>query len=79
MVDANILAAKAKAAGNRVYNIGTGESISINRLAEMVGGDIVYTEKRPAEVYETLADIESTIKEIGWKPKVKIEEIINEY
>ena len=45
----------------------------------MVGGDIVYTEKRPAEVYETLADIESTIKEIGWKPKVKIEEIINEY
>ena len=36
-------------------------------------------EERQAEVRETLADIRETTVDLGWKPKIKIEEIINEY
>ncbi len=79
VVNANILAASKNIVGHRIYNVGTGKSISINYLAGLVGGDIAYTDKRPAEVYETLADIESTVKDLGWKPSVDLESVINDY
>jgi UDP-glucose 4-epimerase len=34
---------------------------------------------RPAEVKETLADISETTRDLGWKPKYSLEEMINEY
>lgn len=79
VVSANILAASANLKGHRVYNVGTGKSISINHLAGLIGENIVYTDKRPAEVYETLADIESTVRDLGWKPVVELERVINDY
>jgi len=79
VVNANILAASANLKGHRVYNVGTGKSISINHLAGLIGENIVYTDKRPAEVYETLADIKSTVRDLGWKPVVELERVINDY
>ncbi len=79
VVDANILAAEKETFPGKIYNVGTGVSISINSLASLVGVNTIKIEERQAEVRETLADIRETTVDLGWKPKIKIEEIINEY
>ena len=79
VVNANILAAESNHSGHKIYNIGTGKSISINRLASLIGGNVVYIDKRPAEVHETLADIALTSRDIGWKPEIDLENIVNQY
>jgi len=79
VVRANILAAESSILGNKIYNIGTGESISINDLASLVGGETTHIEKRPAEVHETLADIRLTTEELGWFPRYTIKDKIDEY
>ena len=79
VVSANILAAESSLVGNNIYNIGTGKSVSINYLASLIGHDIIHTAERPAEVQETLADIKLTTRDLGWIPKINLEDIINEY
>ena len=79
VVEANILAARSNHAGQKIYNVGTGESISIGHLATLIGGDIEYTPSRPAEVQETLADIRLTTSELGWLPKIKLSNIVKDY
>jgi len=62
-----------------VYNVGTGKNYSINQIADMIGGNKVYIDKRPAEVLETLADISLTTKDLKWRPIVSLENVINSY
>jgi UDP-glucose 4-epimerase len=81
IVEANISAmnASAKAFPFKIYNVGTGKNYSINEIADLIGAEKVYISERPAEVRETLADIQDTIKDLNWNPKVKIEDVINDY
>jgi UDP-glucose 4-epimerase len=81
IVEANISAmnASAKAFPFKIYNVGTGKNYSINEIADLIGAEKVYINERPAEVRETLADIQDTIKDLNWNPKVKIEDVINDY
>jgi UDP-glucose 4-epimerase len=46
----------------------------VNRLAQLLGGDIVNIPKRPGEPDCTYADIQKIQNELNWKPKVEIEE-----
>lgn len=74
VVLANILAAESKNVGTgEVINIGAGQSQSINKIAELVGGDIEYIAPR-LEPRNTLADNSKAKKLLGWEPKVSIEE-----
>ena len=57
-----------------VYNVGSGESVSVNRLVDLLGGDKVYIPKRPGEPDCTYADISKIRAELGWTPKVAIDE-----
>jgi UDP-glucose 4-epimerase len=58
-----------------VYNVGSGETVSVKRIAELIGAtDIVNVPKRPAEPDCTFADISKIKADTGWKPKVKIED-----
>ena len=57
----------------RVYNLGAGNPQSINRLVELLGGDVVYIPKRPGEPDCTWADITRISTELGWKQKVSFE------
>lgn len=81
VVEANILAAESNAYG--VYNIGRGERISINKLAEiiiqLVGNNIepVYQEARSGDVKHSLADI-SRARTFGYSPKWSLEEGLRE-
>ena len=59
---------------NKIYNVGSGSTISVNRIAELMGGEKVNIPKRPGEPDSTYADITRITQEINWKPKVSIEE-----
>lgn len=63
----------------KIYNVGTGINYSINEIADMIGGEKIYTDKRPAEVHETLADITETVNDLNWHPLKSLEEAINSY
>lgn len=57
-----------------VYNVGSSRTVSVNRLVELLGGEKTYIPKRPGEPECTFADIQKIFREIGWSPKISIEE-----
>jgi len=57
-----------------VFNIGSGGTYSVNRLVELLGGEVVHVPKRPGEPDCTLADITKIGAALGWAPKVTFEE-----
>ncbi len=68
VVEANILAAKYPDKLNgESFNIGNGKNYSVNEVADMLGGEKTYGEKR-LEPYETLADNTKAKKVLGWNP-----------
>ncbi len=77
VVEANILAAENNATG--IFNIGKGESITINQLAELtiklIGNSVepIYQEPRPGDVRHSLADI-SKARAFGYNPNYGLEE-----
>ena len=73
VVDAIIKSAKSKVK-NEIFNIGSGQTISINRLAKLIGGKKIFIPKRPGEPSVTFADIKKIKKNINWKPKIGIED-----
>ena len=82
VVDANISAMNSDLQDFGTYNIGTGKNYSINELAKIIGGPgatVDYVESRKAEVKETLADINSTVNELGWVPKHELKDAIKLY
>jgi UDP-glucose 4-epimerase len=56
------------------FNVGAGNPQSINRLVELLGGDVVYIPKRPGEPDCTFANISKIVSLLGWKPVVSFED-----
>lgn len=73
VVDAVITAVKSNIK-NEVFNVGSGNTYSVNRLVELLGGKVAYIPKRPGEPDCTLADIRKIKKILDWEPKVRFEE-----
>ena len=73
VVNALVMAAESDIT-NEVMNVGSGNRYSVNRLIELLGGDVVYIPKRPGEPDCTQADISKIRKLLGWEPKVSFEE-----
>lgn len=63
---------------NTIYNVGSGKTISVNRLVELLEGPCIHIPKRPGEPDCTFADIQKIKKELKWRPKVSIEEGVQE-
>lgn len=63
---------------NETFNVGSGGTYSVNRLCELLGGEIVYIPKRPGEPDCTFANTEKIEKALGWKAKVTLEEGVAE-
>jgi UDP-glucose 4-epimerase len=74
-VEANLLAAEKLSVTGPV-NIGTGRNYSINDLADMIGGDRVNVPERVGETRETLANNMRAREELGWTPKISLEDYI---
>ena len=82
VVEANINAAQNKINKSfygHIFNVGSGENISINKIAEMIDYEVEYLPKRPGEAYETLADITKIKEVLNWNPKTKLENWISKY
>lgn len=81
VVEANLMAAMGDATG--IFNIGSGNSITINKLAETIinlnGNKLVpgYKEARPGDIRYSLADI-SGARTFGYKPKYTLEQGLRE-
>lgn len=56
------------------FNVGTGNPQTVNRLIELLGGEVVSIPKRPGEPDCTWADIGKIQRELGWSPRVSLEE-----
>lgn len=57
-----------------IYNIGSGNNHSINDLARMFKTKIEFSGRRPGDSDITLADIAHARKELGWIPKITLQE-----
>jgi len=73
VVNACVMAAESNLAGE-VMNVGSGNTYSVNRLVELLGGDVVYIPKRPGEPDCTFADTIKIRHLLGWRPLVSFEE-----
>jgi UDP-glucose 4-epimerase len=73
VADAFVTVAQSSVAGE-IFNVGTGTPVSVNRLVELLKGDVVHVPSRPGEPNRTHADIGKIQRHLGWRPKVSIEE-----
>ena len=71
LVDAIILIAK-KAKSNQIFNLASGKETSVNKIAKIIGGEIVNIPKRPGEPNRSLGSIKRIKKQLKWKPKILI-------
>jgi UDP-glucose 4-epimerase len=82
VVEANILAAESAVTG--IFNIGSGDRVTIRHLAELVikiVGDktskIVYRDTRPGDILHSLADITKATT-FGYSPRFTLERGLRE-
>jgi UDP-glucose 4-epimerase len=79
VVEANILAANSKKVKGQVYNVGCGNRVSINKLADIIIAVTGSTSKkeygppRPGDVRDSLADLKRIREELGFVPMWEIE------
>ena len=80
VVDANLVAAQAREASGKVFNVANGESISINEVLEtlkkLTGRTEIharYAEPRPGDVRDSLADLNAAKSLLGYAPTVGLE------
>jgi len=73
VAEAFLCAAESAVSGESM-NVGSGNHYSVNRLVELLGGDVEYIPKRPGEPECTFADTGKIEKLLGWKAKISFEE-----
>ena len=61
-----------------IYNVGTGCPVSVNKIAELIGGEKVFIPKRPGEPDSTYADVSKIAKELNWSARISIEDGVRE-
>ena len=72
------LAAAESERTQEFYNVGAGAPQPVNRLVELLGGEVVYVPKRPGEPECTWADISKIRSQLDWEPQVSFEEGVGE-
>lgn len=78
VVDANIKAINK--GDGEIYNIGSSSSISVNELAQKIiditdsKSKIIYIAKQKGDVEHTRANVNKARKELGWEPRVTIDQ-----
>jgi len=80
VVEANLLAARAKRTSGEVINIACGQAITVNAIIDMINQLLgkkvkpTYVPARPGDVKHSLADITLARRLIGFKPTVQFRE-----
>ena len=78
IVQANLLAAFSGTTG--IFNIGSGQEISVNQIADMIighlGGEKKYIENPATEINRISADIKKAKEELGYSPKGELSQLM---
>ena len=77
VVAANIAALESTVRGE-VFNVGSGTSLSVKQLADMISPHQIHTEARKNDSEATLADISKIQAALGWSPKISFAEGLKE-
>jgi UDP-glucose 4-epimerase len=67
------LAAAESGLSGLALNVGSGDHYSVNRLIELLGGDVVHIPRRPGEPDCTFADVSQIRRLLGWQAQVSLE------
>ena len=73
-IAAALVAAADSASTGEIFNVGSGNTYSVNRLVGLLGGPVTHIPKRPGEPDCTFADISKIRRVLGWEPKISLEE-----
>ncbi len=73
VAEAFVLAALGEESG-RIWNLGSGNPQSVNRLVELLGGPVVHIPRRPGEPAATWADPTAINRDLDWAPTVSFEQ-----
>ncbi len=73
VAEAFLCAAESGVTGEPM-NVGSGNHYSVNRLVELLGGEIEYIPKRPGEPDCTFGEVTKINQLLGWKARVSFEE-----
>ena len=73
-IAAALIAVAQSSCTGKAYNVGSGKTVSVNRLVELLGGEKIHIPKRPGEPDCTFADISAITHDLAWTSKVSIEE-----
>jgi len=68
-----LTAAESNLSGE-IFNVGSSNHYSVNRLVELLEGDVVYIPKRPGEPDCTFADVSKIQQMLNWRAQVSFEE-----
>jgi nucleoside-diphosphate-sugar epimerase len=86
VAEATLLAIKRDGAEGHVFNVGTGEVVTINRLCdvflELAGKEHLkptHMSARPGEIRHSQADITRATKVLGYRPKVSLKIGVKEF
>jgi len=77
VVAANIAAYESSRRGE-VFNVGSGTSLSVKELADLISSNQVHTEARKGDSLATLADISKIQAQLSWSPKISFTEGLKE-
>ncbi len=77
IANAFVTAANSDISGEAM-NVGSNNHYSVNRLVELLGGDVVNIPKRPGEPDCTFADISKINNLLDWKAEVTLEQGVDE-
>lgn len=73
VAEAFVMAAQSEISGEAM-NVGSGHHYSVNRLVELLGGEVIHIPKRPGEPDCTFAKTTKIKKLLGWEPKVSFDQ-----
>lgn len=77
-VAAAFISAAMSSLSGGVFNVGSGRTVSINELVELLGGPVTHIPKRPGEPDCTFADIAKITAVLDWRPRVPIADGVRE-
>lgn len=73
-VRANISAWKSEYGDADIFNIGSGIQVSVNEIADIIGGEVTHVPEREGEIRFSEADISKAKEKLDWKPRIEFEQ-----
>lgn len=74
VVRANLKAWQSSISDGEAFNIGSGIQISVNEIADIIGGETTHIPEREGEIRHSCSDITKAKQKLDWEPAVEFEE-----